>query len=221
MCISAPASIAAGGLLTAIGIANLKQVRKPGQSLFAAIPLLFAAQQFSEAFVWLSLQSPEYSGFKTTAALVFLAFAQIIWPVYVPLSLYFMENDPGRKKRILIFAMTGLAFSAYMAYCLLFFEVDAEISQQHIRYSMFYPLKLGNVGGLAYFMATVASLFITGIPRMKILGLAILASFLLSKLYFADTLISVWCFFAALQSMLVYYILFGFRKPSLLSNPLA
>lgn len=55
MCFSTTASFVAGTFLTVIGVASVKKVKGPGQLMFAVIPLVFAVQQFSEGFVWMSL----------------------------------------------------------------------------------------------------------------------------------------------------------------------
>lgn len=207
MCISAPASIVTGSLLSIAGVLTIRQVNSKRLILFAAIPLIFAAQQFTEAIVWLSFDNPAYAAKRTPAVLAFLAFAQVLWPIYVPLSVYISEYDRKRKKIILIPLIAGLIFSAYLLWGIAFFPVSAEIANYHIRYEMYYPNSLALAGSIAYFTATVIPLFISSMLRVRLLAMAILISFLISKLYFADSLISVWCFFAAIASVLIFYII--------------
>jgi hypothetical protein len=47
MCFSANASFGMGAVLMVAGIASVKKVNNLSQVIFAAIPLLFAVQQFS------------------------------------------------------------------------------------------------------------------------------------------------------------------------------
>src|SRR5882724_3236338 len=54
MCFSASASLAAGTLLLGLGTVTMKAARRPGEWPFAAVPLLFAIQQFIEGTIWLS-----------------------------------------------------------------------------------------------------------------------------------------------------------------------
>jgi hypothetical protein len=46
MCFSATASFSAGAFLLGLGSLTLKSARSPRERMFAAIPLLFAIQQF-------------------------------------------------------------------------------------------------------------------------------------------------------------------------------
>jgi hypothetical protein len=63
-----------------------------------------------------------------------------------------------------------------------------------------------------YFIPTVLSLFISSVKRMNMLGFAILLSFITTKVLFGDYLISVWCFFAAMLSLIVLGITSKFDK---------
>lgn len=62
MCFSAPASFALSGILTGFGAASIKQSSSRSRRLFAAIPLLFAAQQAAEGIVWLTVGGDPESG---------------------------------------------------------------------------------------------------------------------------------------------------------------
>src|SRR5476649_1319487 len=98
MCFSASASFGAGAVLLVMGITSLKKSSKPSQILFASIPLFFALQQITEGFLWLSLLHPLYASCRWPATYLFLLFAQIIWPIWVPLSIRLLEKKPNRKK---------------------------------------------------------------------------------------------------------------------------
>lgn len=56
VCFSATADSVAAGVIGSVGIATLTQVRTRRDVPFASLPLLFAAHQFTEGFVWLSLE---------------------------------------------------------------------------------------------------------------------------------------------------------------------
>ncbi|MDN3677814.1 hypothetical protein QWY90_10885 [Flavobacterium paronense] len=73
--------------LSAIGYASIKKVHQPSQYLFAAIPLLFAVQQFAEGILWIVLPNESIIKLKKIAASVFIIIAQIVWPVWVSLSI--------------------------------------------------------------------------------------------------------------------------------------
>jgi hypothetical protein len=54
MCFSASASFIAGGSLSAVGVATLKQTKARTELPLAMIPLLFGVQQLTEGVIWLT-----------------------------------------------------------------------------------------------------------------------------------------------------------------------
>jgi hypothetical protein len=97
MCFSASASFGAGAALTVLGVLSLRKSESRSHIMFASIPLLFAAQQFTEGFVWLSFINPKFAGLNVWGTYIFMAFAQIVWPAWVPWSIYFLETNPSAK----------------------------------------------------------------------------------------------------------------------------
>lgn len=207
MCFSASASFAAGAVLSTAGLITLKKVQKPSQFLFSGIPLLFAIQQFAEGFVWLSLTNNNYDTWREPSVYTFLFFAQIVWPVMVPLSIYMLEENKTTKKILLLITGLGLMLSAFLAFCLLKYTVKAEITSHHIDYTLNFPYAMHWVGHISYFVPTVISPFVSSIKKIKLLGLALLSTYFITIMFFSGFLISVWCYFAAIISIVIYYIL--------------
>jgi hypothetical protein len=207
MCFSAVASFTASGLLTVAGIATIASTKEKRFIPFASIPLLFAVQQFSEGLVWLSLQNPEYAHFEYGSVYFFLIFAQVVWPFYVPLSYLIMETEK-RKKFILVgFTLVGLMVSIYLGLSMAINLPKASIQEYHIRYDLkFLPYQI-NYEGIPYFFATVVAAFFSSIKHLKYFGFAVLASIIITEIFYSDYLVSVWCFFAALMSSIIYLIL--------------
>jgi hypothetical protein len=218
MCFSTQASFAAGTILTIAGAATLTKVRERSQIPFALIPLIFAIQQFTEGFVWMSLLHPNSSKYAHLPMYLFLIIAQVVWPVWVPLSIWFIEQDKKRKKIMALLVVTGIIFSVNIIYVMLHYPTQAEIRHLHIHYGQKVPQMLIRTGALFYFLATVVAPFISRDRHMQLLGLIILVSFLVSKLFFADNVVSVWCFFAAILSVIIYFILAHRSKSYLCVN---
>ena len=99
MCFSAEASFAGGVIISSIGIATVLKVHKPSQLLFASIPLFFGVQQFVEGFLWLAIPHPEYMMVQKIGAYLFLVLAEVLWPLIIPLSILFMEENAGKKRK--------------------------------------------------------------------------------------------------------------------------
>lgn len=219
MCFSATTSFGAGIILSAISIATIKKAEKPEQIYFANIPLLFCIQQFAEGLIWVFLTNSIYYQLQELATYAFLFLAQIVWPLLIPFSLLMLEKDEKPKKYLKILLGIGMLVSFYLAYCLISYDVEAKIIGAHISYRQNYPIRFGNYGDLLYIIATIAPPLISSIKRMWILGAVIFISYLITALFYADYIISVWCFFASIISLMVYILIYSMEKPDPGSNP--
>jgi hypothetical protein len=213
MCFSAEASFTSGIVISAIGVATLRKVSKPAQKPFAGIPLLFGFQQFAEGVLWITLKSSgRYEGLQNVATYIFLITALIIWPVLIPLSMWFMEKGKTRKKILTGFVVTGSVTSLFYGFCLLFYHVTPQIQSFHIQYIDDFPWPLVSIIFIFYFASTVAPLFVSSVKRAWLFGILITISYIVTRIFYAQYVTSVWCFFAALLSIAIYWILSGSRR---------
>jgi len=212
MCFSATASFGAGVVLTAIGVASLKKVQHPSQIMFAGIPLIFAIQQFSEGILWLLLSDPDSAYFQKSITYFFLIFAQILWPIWVPVSVLLLEKQRTRKNIQRFLVVVGLLVSGYLTYCLFNYDVYAKIDCYHIAYIQSYPETFRIWGGLLYVIATIVPPFFSHIKRMWMLGATVMISYLITTLFYENYLVSVWCFFASVISISVFIIMWEIEK---------
>jgi len=205
MCFSAGASFTASAVLAVTGVLTIKKTEKRSQLLFAAIPIIFAVQQFTEGFVWLSLSDSAYVSFNTLSVYVFLIFAQVLWPTWVPLSILLLEPKAKRKPSLYILTLLGGIVSSVLAYYLINYHPVAQINSCHIQYVLSFPMSTYMFSGMFYFIPTVVPLFISGIKRMWVFGAAIMISYIITQLFYIEFVISVWCFFSAILSVIIYY----------------
>lgn|SRR3989338_8253485 len=220
MCFSASASFGAGVVLSVIGVASIKKAKSPSQIVFASIPLIFAVQQITEGFVWLSLSNPAYASLQEVATYNFLFFAQVVWPVWVPFAILKLEPKERRRMSEKILVVIGGLVSIYLAYCLLTFPVEAKIVGYHISYEQNYPAAISRYCGFLYIVATIVPPFFSQISRMWILGTTILISYIITTIFYTDYIISVWCFFASIISIAVYAILYKLNNSNkIVSKP--
>lgn len=205
MCFSATASFGAGAFLLGAGVIAVKKIESPKALAFASVPFIFGVQQIAEGILWLSLTHPELASWHQVSMYMFLFISQVLWPVGAPYALWRIEPDQGRKKIIFYFMLIGGALAAYMLYCLFAYESTAIIESRHIRYTIPFPYRILHRG--AYFLATVIPIFLSSWKWMKLLGATMLGSLILSFIVFVPYVISVWCFFAAILSLLVIFII--------------
>jgi hypothetical protein len=208
MCFSSTVSFTAGIALTAVGAVTLKKAESNYERPFAAIPLLFGIQQILEGFVWLCLQG-KFGGPQELQSFVylFLFIAQVLWPFWVPLSIIQLEKkgDANLFEKALL--VLGFALSIYLGYCLYQFPVSAKIEEHHILYLQHYPKSIALLSGIVYTVVTILPPFFSKLKFMWALGLLILLSYGVTAIFYEGFVVSVWCFFASIISVAVWWIL--------------
>ena len=104
MCFSATASFVSGGLLLATGAATVPFVRRPRELPLALLGLGFAGHQLVEGVIWGQVEAAAPHHVRTPAVGLWLLFAWVLLPVWVPAAVALVEPDPRRRR-----ALTGLA----------------------------------------------------------------------------------------------------------------
>lgn len=212
MCFSAEASFAGGIIISAIGIATVKKVHNPSQLVFASIPLFFGVQQIVEGSLWQTIPNPEYANLQKIGTYLFIIMADVLWPSIIPLSVLLMEETRKRKRILRVLLIPGILLSLYYAFCLFSFNVTPQIMGYHIQYTSGFPKSLSMPAFIVYLAVTITPLFVSGIKRTHMLGILMFSSCLVTAIFFTQYLTSVWCFFAALISGVIFWILSDSKK---------
>lgn len=195
MCFSANASFAAAGGLAIIGAATLAERPSPRMILLAATPLIFAAHQAIEGFVWLGLEAGAVSQ-ALIKTWVFIA--EVFWPTFVPLAVFMLTPGPRRRRGIFALLITGVIVSAYFLSILIRNDFAVTAVHHNLHYASQEPAA-HSLRGL-YLLATVAPLLVARERFVHAFGLAVLAGAIVTEIFFSHAGPSVWCFFAALAS---------------------
>lgn len=196
MCFSAGASFTTGAVLMVAGGATLTQVTARSQLMLALIPWAFAVQQVLEGTIWLGINQGANDVVLSILAGGYLFFAYIFWPLWIPISLFMLEESGWRRALLLILATLGAVF----AICALIttFDFTPHVIDNHLAYGEFPTNKLIT---LAYLCATIAPFFIMRRTAYKIAGALIVACLAISWLISYTAIGSLWCFFAAALSV--------------------
>ncbi len=200
MCFSATASFVAGSALVVLGVATLRATRRKAEIPFATIPLLFGLQQLVEGLLWLSFRfdSPQLN---VATTYLFSMFSHVLWPIFVPFAIGVLEPESWRRKLIWGFQAVGLLVGLYLLYLLVDFPVTAVLAANIVYVSPhFYKLP---VMGL-YLVATCVSCFFSSEATVRLFGVLALLLFGVAYGFFSLALFSVWCFFAAVLSSIIY-----------------
>ncbi|WP_395626317.1 DUF6629 family protein [Daejeonella sp.] len=212
MCFSATASFGASAILLGIGLISFKNSESKEQKFLASIPLLLSIQQIFEGVLWLTISKPNYLEWVKPSTYGFLIFAQVIWPILIPMALLFLEKESMRKKALSYFLALGLIQALFMGYGLLVYPAESSVSGSHIRYEMDFPAANNWYGGVFYILATGFSPFVSSIKRISLIGVIILFTYLFTRIFYEYYVISVWCYFAAMISFVILSVSMKFRK---------
>ncbi len=150
---------------------------------------------------------------KMTMTFVYSLFSHVLWPIFMPFSIALLETGPWRKKTISALQLVGIAVSLYLLYFILQFPVTAEVLGKHIVYVSPHFYILAVMG--FYLAATCASCLLSSHKMINLFGVSLLLSFISAYRIHIASLVSVWCFFAALLSLIVYL----FFKAQPFKNP--
>ena len=208
MCFSATGSFAATIELTGAGIIALRKAPNKYYLMFAATPFLFAIQQLAEGVVWLSIANPSLTAFVQPATVMFLFFALAVWPIWVPASLWLIEQQKLSRRLLMALTCFGLAYSIFAIYVLANFPFRLETVSHSLVYNIDYDWRIYRDSLLIlYTLPTVLPFFLSRQKRIWILGIFIVIAWLVSYTMMYVQFLSVWCFFAAILSLLVIWLL--------------
>lgn len=206
MCFSATASFTAGVTLSALGMANYQKIKSSDYRLLGIFPFLFATQQFLEGIVWLTIGNSSLSSLNLVVRDGFLLFATGIWPILCPLAVYLGEKNSLKRKVIFGLVIVGGCLGIYLFGFVITHGVQLEKFSGNLLYDLtviplFAPLKY------LYLLVTSLPFVLSERRPVRLFGLAAIASFGLANLFYNLTFVSVWCFFAAVLSGALYFIL--------------
>lgn len=202
MCFSAPASFIAGTALSVVGVATIRMTSRKAEIPFATIPLLFGIQQIIEGMIWLSFRN-ESSLPNAPLTLAYSLFSHVLWPIFVPFAVGLLETVPWRKKALAVCQVAGWAVGLYLLYIIVQFPVTSRVAGKHIAYDSphFYVAAVM----LLYLIATCASSLVSSSRIVKVFGALSLTAFVAAYVIHTATWFSVWCFFAAILSSIVWF----------------
>ena len=161
-------------------------------------------QQFAEGTLWVALKHGDYpSTYSLTAQTFFCFFADMFWPVWIPLAFGLVEKELWRKIVIGGLMLIGLLFFFNMGYNFIIYgNVKAKIVENSIDYGI-SPLPYR----ILYGVITMTPIFISSIPKMWILGLVNTIAFVIADISYNYAFTSVWCGACAILTIGLFILL--------------
>ena len=200
MCFSASVSFLAGTSLLAVGAVTVRKAQRNAELPYAAIPLLFGVQQLIEGVIWLTFWS-DSPLLNPAMTFVYSLFSHVLWPLYLPFSVLLIEPVRWRRKALVAFLAAGAVAGLYLLVNMFRFPIVSRVVGSHIEYVSphFYavPVMAGYLAG------TCVSMLFSSYGIVRLFGVAAFLAFLAAYAVYAKWFISVWCFFAAVLSVMV------------------
>lgn len=210
MCFSETASFTAAAILTGQGLLSLNLVKNhKSYYLLALVPILFAIQQFSEGILWHYFNHEwQIEGFALTAAYIFLSFAFLVWPIFIALSLWMVEKNLKRKQIIFLFVLGGIVWSFVLILTIPELKLTVTNEVNGILYDADYFSETTTIILKGIYLALLMiPIFISSLRFMWVFGVLTLTSAVVAEIFYRNTFTSVWCFFGALLSLVLYKII--------------
>jgi hypothetical protein len=202
VCFSPQGDLIGGIVVGAIGIDVVRHVDwRRDQFALAALPLLLAAHQLDETFVWWGLQGHVPAGVGRVATWIYLLFAFVVLPVYVPVAVRRLEPPGGRRTAMAAFVALGVTVSVVLLATMVKGPVTAALGNYHVSYGTGLHAGFGIV--VAYVVATCGSLLFSSVRIVAVFGLVNLVAVAVLAHLAVDGFASLWCAWAAVTSAVI------------------
>lgn len=231
MCFSASASFTAAAVLMPLGLYSAhvaRSTRQPNYVPLALTPFFFGVQQFIEGLEWTGIDNGNVEPLTRLAGLGFLFFAYCFWMIWIPWSAWSITRStdgPALQNRLrwvaIVATVLGVAF-----YLPVLLHPPALQPAVHSNGRLLYDISnlrsivhnfvnTEPVGELLYWGFIVLPLLAVRDGAVKLFGVLIFVSIFLTWLTYSATFNSVWCFYCAVLSIVVLWIV---NRPRLRSS---
>lgn len=214
MCYSATVSFSAAAVLLTTGVYTARQAwQLPVRYwLWALMPLLFGLQQAFEGGVWQALDAGEPSS-ALHFALGFHFFSHFLWPWWLALSSFLVEPEKIRRRIFLGCALIGAAAGGLVFATMLLYPewMTVAVKQHSIIYNFSIPIRsdipMPVTPLMIYGLLVLLPLLFSSHKPIRIFGVLVVMSMVLASAAYNEAFVSVWCFFAAVLSLYLVYMI--------------
>ncbi len=201
MCFSAEADVAAGLVVTGVGVDALRQVYRPAERALGALPVLLGAHLLVEAVVWWGETGHVAASTGRVAMWVYLAFALCVLPVLVPFAVRAVEPDARHRRTMARLAVGGILLAAAYLAALVDGPVDVRVEDHHLAYDL--GTEHGGLLAAVYVVVACAPPMLSSHRRIALFGVANLVAVVALAWIESSALTSLWCAWAAVASLAI------------------
>lgn len=213
MCFSQTVSFIGGGALLAGGAYSIWKAAEvnPRYLPAAVLPILAGIQQMFEGHVWMGLDQSD-AAMVSWAALGFIAFSWLAWPVLIPFLTAMLEPNKKRKRIMQIFALAGavLGLIMFIPYVLYPDWLTIRIARGSLAYGdrmltdAFMPRELTY---LIYLTIVITPPLLSSFYHMRMFGLTLVGIVAVTYFLLYYAYISFFCILAAAGTLHLIYII--------------
>lgn len=214
MCFSASVSYSAAAVLVGTGVYAVQQARRLHRPywMWALVPVFFGLQQAFEGRVWQELDAGD-AGAAVPFALGFHFFSHFLWLWWFPLSSYLVEPGKIRKRIFGGCAMFG-AFAGTLIFSVMIFHpewMSVGVREHSITYDFSVPFRSSNylpiTPAALYALTILVPLLLSSHRLIRVFGVLVILSSVLTSEVYGYAYVSVWCFFTAVLSLYLVYMI--------------
>lgn len=198
MCFSPEADLVGGVIIGAIGLDTVSHVRHRRELPLAAIPVLLAGHQITEAFVWWGVRGSVSHSIGSVAMWAYLIFAFCVLPILIPAGVMAIEPTRHRRWKMLPMLIVGIG----VAGSLLLQMIAGPVTVQELPFHLHYQANLVQGGLLVglYLAAVCLPLLLSSYRHVVIFGVVNLVAAVFLAWTIKSGFTSIWCAWAAIAS---------------------
>ncbi len=213
MCFSATVSYGTAAVLVSTGFYAINQARRLQlpYGLLAVVPVFFGIQQGFEGLVWQKIDAGRADA-AIPYALGFHFFSHFLWLWWFPLCSYLLEPGKVRRRVFLGLGIFGALAGGVVYFTILFHPDWMSVAvRQH---SIVYHVESTYRGSISipipasalYAVIVLVPLLFSSLRYLRIFGVLVALSVVLASVSYGYAFVSVWCFFAAVLSLYLAYL---------------
>ncbi len=174
------------------------------------MPVVVGIQQAIEGCVWLALNNG-LEAFAHVFGLIYIFFVWVFWPSWVPYMCASLETSPGKRKIQLKWAEIGMQFGILLFLPHLFINgwLTPNINGSCMAYNtivVFDYIFPREVTAFIYLIIISIPALISSQAFIRYFGLLLVMLVPITYYFFVHAYLSVLCFFAAIVTMFLVYI---------------
>ncbi len=201
MCFSAEVDLGVGLAVTAVGVDALRHARTRDEVPLAALPVVLGAHLLVEVGVWRGLEGDASDAVLRTATWAYALIAYAVVPVLAAVAVTLWE-PPGRRRRMLPFVALAVGAAAVLVWWQVTEPVVARIDGRHVEYVIRAGVWSGVVA-VPYVVGTCGPALLSSDRALRVFGWLNLVAVAVLALVEREGLVSLWCAWAAVTSVVI------------------